>query len=111
MFSKFQIVLRFVGILYFKYVTIKKKLIRYEQDVIQYTKKMIALRERYSDMMIELFKQATVTGEPINRPIWWIDPYDEEAFNIEDGNTIFDYLFKKHNICNPCFSFRISSRQ
>ena len=57
---------------------------------------MIALRERYSDVMIELFKQATVTGEPINRPIWWIDPYDVEAFNIEDGNAILNNFFKKH---------------
>ena len=57
---------------------------------------MIELRERYSDVMIELFKQATVTGEPINRPIWWIDPYDVEAFNIEDGNAILNNFFKKH---------------
>ena len=61
----------------------------YDQDVINHTKDMISLREKYADVMVELFKQTVETGEPVNRPIWWLDPYDETAFGIEDGNFEF----------------------
>ena len=57
----------------------------YDQEVIDHCLAMIALREQYSEEMVELFKQATLTGEPINKPIWMVDPYDETAFEIDDG--------------------------
>ena len=47
---------------------------------------MIALRNRYAPLIINLAKEATTSGEPINRPIWWIDPYDDEAMKIDSGN-------------------------
>ena len=57
----------------------------YDQEVIDHTKDMIAIRKQYEQEMVDLFRMATITGEPVNRPIWWIDPYDEIAFSIEDG--------------------------
>ena len=46
---------------------------------------MTALHAAYAPMIIELANNATTSGEPINRPVWWIDPKDEEALNIDDG--------------------------
>jgi alpha-glucosidase (family GH31 glycosyl hydrolase) len=57
----------------------------YDQEVIDYTKAMIALRVKYAPEIIALAKDATLTGEPINRPIWWLDPTDEIAHGIETG--------------------------
>ena len=60
----------------------------YDQEVIDHTKAMIALRESYANKIVDLARASTETGEPINRPIWWLDPYDETAFEIGDGETI-----------------------
>jgi hypothetical protein len=63
----------------------------YDQDVIDHTKAMIALRESYANKIVDLARASTETGEPINRPIWWLDPYDETAFEIGDGETILKF--------------------
>ena len=54
--------------------------------VIEISLRMVALRKEYSSLIISLAKEAATTGEPINRPIWWIDPSDEEAMKIDSGN-------------------------
>ena len=59
----------------------------YDQEVIEHTKKMIELRNFYSEKIIDLAKASTKTGEPINRPIWWLDPYDNTALEVEDGKV------------------------
>ena len=46
---------------------------------------MIALRNKYSSLIVDLAKEATITGAPINRPIWWIDPTNKEAMKIDSG--------------------------
>ena len=50
---------------------------------------MTALHATYAPMIIELANNATMSGEPINRPVWWIDPNDAEALNIDDGDNDF----------------------
>ena len=57
----------------------------YSQKVIEHTRDMIKLREYHSDLIVQLANKATTTGEPINRPIWWIAPLDEVAHAINDG--------------------------
>ena len=57
----------------------------YDQGVVEHAKTMIALRGSYADKIVDLAKESVETGEPINRPIWWVDPYDETAFGIGDG--------------------------
>ena len=52
---------------------------------------MIELRLAYASRFIELAQNAVMTGQPINRPIWWVDPLNTETFAIEDGNTILDF--------------------
>ena len=57
----------------------------YDQEVIDYTKDMIALRQDFASIIKQLAHNAVLTGEPINRPIWWADPTDIQAYGIEDG--------------------------
>lgn len=32
-------------------------------------------------------KKAVASGEPINMPIWWVDPLNTEAHKINDGKN------------------------
>ena len=46
----------------------------YDEEVVDYSRQLIELRESYSDTIVALARNVVVTGEPINRPVWWIDP-------------------------------------
>ena len=46
---------------------------------------MTALHNQYSSVIINLANAAMTTGEPINRPIWWLDPTDETALATDSG--------------------------
>ena len=54
-------------------------------QVVEITLRMIALRNKYSSLIVDLAKEAAITGAPINRPIWWIDPTNKEAMKIDSG--------------------------
>ena len=54
--------------------------------VIDIALRMIDLRHQYSSWIVDLAKEAVSTGEPIIRPIWWIDPSDDEAMKIDSGD-------------------------
>ena len=69
----------------------------YDQEVIDYTKAMISLRQEYAEKIVDLAKAAVQTGEPINRPIWWVDPYDETALTVENGKINYYFISKYLN--------------
>lgn len=46
---------------------------------------MTELHYQYAPLIISLARQATVDGQPINRPLWWIDPLDPVAHTIDSG--------------------------
>ena len=54
--------------------------------VVSITQRMIAIRNKYSSLIVNLANEAVITGAPINRPIWWIDPTDKEAMKIDSGS-------------------------
>ena len=63
----------------------------YDQEVVAHTQEMINLRDRHADLIVSLAKNVVETGEPINRPIWWVaDSRDETAFSIEDQFMLGD---------------------
>ena len=35
---------------------------------------------------------AMIDGSPINRPIWWLDPQDEEALGVDDEFLLGDNI-------------------
>ena len=49
---------------------------------------MVALRNSYSSLIVDLAREAVITGAPINRPIWWIDPTDKEAMKVDSGRYV-----------------------
>ena len=46
---------------------------------------MTALHADYAAKIIELAENSVASGEPINRPIWWLDPNDQEALAVDSG--------------------------
>ena len=46
---------------------------------------MTELHADYAAKIIELAESSVASGEPINRPIWWLDPNDQEALAIDSG--------------------------
>jgi len=60
---------------------------QYEDDqVLEHVKEMVELHEDYADLITTLALNAGFNGEPINRPIWWVDADDETALSVDDGN-------------------------
>lgn len=56
---------------------------QYDNVVVSISKKMMALREKYVDKLIQLAKECCETGDPILRPLWWIAPKDSWAQTID----------------------------
>ena len=64
----------------------------YDSAVVDHALSLTRLHEEHAPTILALAKQATEDGSPINRPVWWIDPTDQEALGAEDqfllGNDI-----------------------
>ena len=61
----------------------------YDQQTVDITKKFSSLHLKYSELIIERFKLTTVRGDPVNPPIWWLDPEDSIAHTITDRILFF----------------------
>ncbi|KAK2724962.1 hypothetical protein QYM36_001421 [Artemia franciscana] len=59
----------------------------YDNETIGICRHFTALHNQYGEYIVSLAQEASTSGIPINRPIWWIDPLDTEAQKIEDGKT------------------------
>ena len=55
-------------------------------QTIDHALAMTALHASYAPLIVELANNAATSGEPINRPVWWIDPKDTEALSMDDGD-------------------------
>ncbi|XP_046460215.1 myogenesis-regulating glycosidase-like isoform X3 [Daphnia pulex] len=62
----------------------------YDLEVVDIALKMTSLHYEYSPLIIELARQALTTGQPINRPLWWIDPTDSVAQTIDSEYLLGD---------------------
>nr|XP_018913028.1 PREDICTED: uncharacterized family 31 glucosidase KIAA1161-like [Bemisia tabaci] len=54
----------------------------FDAETIELTKKFMALRYEYVDTIISLMRKTVETGQPVNTPIWWVDPTDRIAHGI-----------------------------
>ena len=65
---------------------------KYDDEVVSICQYYVELHEQYSDEMIRLAHSAVITGNPIIRPLWWIDVRDEDALTSDSqflvGNDI-----------------------
>jgi len=64
----------------------------YDNEVVEITRKMLQLRQRYVDLIVQLARDATQSGSPIIRPLWWLAPNDEVAQNIDNEFLLGDGL-------------------
>ncbi|XP_075979492.1 myogenesis-regulating glycosidase-like isoform X2 [Anticarsia gemmatalis] len=64
----------------------------FDEETIEISKKYAELHAEYADVIFEAMEAAVADGTPVNKPIWWIDPTDEEALVIWDeyllGETV-----------------------
>lgn len=57
----------------------------YSEKAIEICKNFTDLHAQYTDEIMNAFEKAVSDGEPVNPPIWWLDPYDEIALSTNDG--------------------------
>lgn len=57
----------------------------YSNQTIEISKKFTALHAKYTDDIMEALQKAVDVGELVNPPIWWLDPHDRVALQIDDG--------------------------
>lgn len=56
---------------------------QYDKEVVDICKKMCQIHEDYADYIIQLAKECVLTGDPIIRPLWWINPGDDTTLEID----------------------------
>ncbi|XP_059062093.1 myogenesis-regulating glycosidase-like, partial [Achroia grisella] len=64
----------------------------FDNETIEISKKYTDLHAEYADVIYEAIEASVANGTPVNGPVWWLDPTDEEALLIWDqyllGETI-----------------------
>lgn len=50
--------------------------------------KSVDLHFWYADGITNIIRKSRTMGQPVNAPIWWLDPTNQNAFKIDD-RTIF----------------------
>ncbi|KAJ8684313.1 hypothetical protein QAD02_020105 [Eretmocerus hayati] len=56
----------------------------FDDETIEICKNFTQLHEQISPKIIEIMKKAVETGAPVNPPIWWVDPSNSQAHQIND---------------------------
>nr|XP_018910486.1 PREDICTED: uncharacterized family 31 glucosidase KIAA1161-like [Bemisia tabaci] len=77
----------------------------YDNETIALSKRYTTLHYEYSGTIIELMKKAVETGQPINTPIWWVDPTNKETYGI---NT--EYMLGEDILVAPVLEQGATSR-
>ncbi|XP_023308432.2 myogenesis-regulating glycosidase [Lucilia cuprina] len=62
----------------------------FDDETIEISKKFTKLHSDYTPKIMERFKLAATTGEPVNTPLWWADPEDKTAQGIYDQFMLGD---------------------
>lgn len=58
----------------------------YDNETIEISRQFTSLHARIAPIIVAEMKRTIVTGEPLNAPIWWVDPDDKVAQQVSDGN-------------------------
>lgn len=74
----------FMPSLQFSYVPWK-----FNNETIELTRKFTALHVEYAGTIIDRFKLAVDSGDPVNPPVWWVSPNDRTAHVINDRKITF----------------------
>lgn len=63
---------------------------KFNTTVIDIVRNFVELHTSVSDRLIHFANQSVLTGEPVIRPVWWIDPVNEAALTCGDEFLVGD---------------------
>lgn len=63
----------------------------YDNETIAICKKFTALHEQYASEIMLQFGRFILGEQPVNLPIWWLEPTDRTAHQINDGIPDTDF--------------------
>lgn len=70
----------------------------YSEKTIEICKYYTELHAQYTDDIMKAFQAAVDRGEPVNPPIWWLDPQDNVALSIDDGMVWTHYTLSNYHL-------------
>lgn len=56
----------------------------YDDEVLAITKQLLKVREEYAPTFISLAEESAKNHFPIIRPLWWLEPENEDALVVDD---------------------------
>ncbi|XP_032514691.2 myogenesis-regulating glycosidase-like [Danaus plexippus] len=56
----------------------------HDEEAVEICRRYTQLHAEYSPLILEAMEAAVERGEPVNAPIWWLDPQDKDALEIWD---------------------------
>ena len=62
----------------------------YDEEVVEHSLAMTRLHALHSPLILRLARESQLTGAPINRPVWWLDPTDPTAQALDDEFLLGD---------------------
>ncbi|KPJ04462.1 putative family 31 glucosidase KIAA1161 [Papilio xuthus] len=77
----------------------------FDNETVEISKKYTELHAEYGDEIYAAMQAAVESGRPVNAPLWWIDPTDEDALNIWD-----EYLLGENILVAPVLEEGATSR-
>ncbi|KAK3583844.1 hypothetical protein CHS0354_022889 [Potamilus streckersoni] len=65
---------------------------QFNETILKISQKFVKLHEQYADDIINLARECVITGAPIVRPLWWVDPDDEVALTCDSEFLVGDHI-------------------
>lgn len=60
----------------------------FDEETVEIAEKFTKLHLDYAEFILQRFQYGITKGEPVNPPIWWINPDDKEAQKVSDRKNI-----------------------
>ncbi|CAB3244188.1 unnamed protein product [Arctia plantaginis] len=77
----------------------------FDNQTVEISRKYVDLHAEYADVIIKAMEKAVSDGTPVNAPLWWLDPTDEDALVIWD-----EYLLAETILVAPILTEGATSR-
>ncbi|XP_004925058.2 myogenesis-regulating glycosidase isoform X1 [Bombyx mori] len=77
----------------------------FDNETTEISRKYTDLHAAYADEIYAIMEASVKEGKPVNAPLWWIDPNDEEALVIWD-----EYLLGENILVAPVLTEGATSR-
>ncbi|KAJ2938464.1 hypothetical protein O0L34_g12903 [Tuta absoluta] len=77
----------------------------FDEETVEISKKYAEIHAMYADEIWAAMQASVEEGKPVNPPLWWLDPEDEEALVIWD-----EYLLGENILAAPVLTENATSR-